>query len=181
MELEMLDLIRRIQNEEPLSPTDEARLDSLLLAQHDAMRACLAHLESVEPSPEWRLGLDARLRDSVVPALVRGLEDDVPSMAWRSALNDRLQAIRPKRRWTLGWNLAAIGGCAAAIAAVWVYQTRTPLPSPKPVDSIEAQLIAAHQDTARAIDLGVASLAPDAAGAGTPASPRWTEFDLEAL
>jgi len=179
----MLDLIRRIQNEEQLTPADEARLDALLESQRESMVALMACLKDSEPPQEWRASLETGLHVSLVPALVRGLEDDVPSLAWRSALNDRLLAVRPRRRrrWTLGWNLAAVAACAASIAAIWVYSARPIEPAAPPAHSIEAQLIAAHQDTARAVDLGVASLAPGSKEEEPPLLPRWSELDLEAL
>jgi hypothetical protein len=179
----MLDLIRKLHNEEALNSLDEARLDSMLETQHESMRTLLSGLESGKPAAEWRSRLDSRLRESIVPALLQNLQDDVPSMTWRSALNDRLLAsqARPKRRWSLGWNLAAIGGCAAAIAALWIYQARPTPPAAKAAESIEAKLISAHEDSARAVDLGVASLATNGSEGATNAPPRWSEFDLEAL
>jgi len=103
------------------------------------------------------LELDSKLESTgqlQVRQLVQSMPDEPVSMAWRSSLNERvmasIEAKRRKRR--AAWFLSPALGLGLAGALAFVVLTKPTVgadPQPKASASIEAQLVASHQDTIR--------------------------------
>ncbi|HRJ26895.1 MAG TPA: hypothetical protein PLO61_05235 [Fimbriimonadaceae bacterium] len=155
------DLLRKIANDQPLTPAEEAWLDAEL-AQEQAVPSCL-----------------------------KSLPEETPSLAWRSSLNEQLRALapaasaRPRRlwKWLTGGSLAL--GVASSIALVLIWQHRagltSPAPSPQVAPSVEAALIAAHQEGMSQIEFSAPSKS-SASGSNTATEEfQWSEVDLESL
>ncbi len=109
------DLLRKLDEEQPLSVADALRLDEALEAD------------------------DTRCR-----GLLTDCEDAAPSFAWRSELNQRLATTRraPKLKLLVGW---AGGLTAVAASALVLFMNQTPVqnPSRKQVVANDSNL-AAH-------------------------------------
>ena len=121
-------------------------------------------------------------------SLMKALPEEQVSMAWRSSLNEKLLATVPKKRFNWNWVLRpALGlGLAGALALVIVTQ-----PQPSGVvtvmparGSLEAHLVAEHQDSIALYDLSGPGLSPDetehVTSAGLTESDD-VELDLTAL
>ncbi|MBX7132728.1 MAG: hypothetical protein K1X67_08645 [Fimbriimonadaceae bacterium] len=144
------------------------------------------------PTPSKSAELDVQLESDAqlqTAAWVQNLGDEEPQMTWRSQLNEKLHALRgPVRRkpiWQT-WRLASAGAVAVAGAIALVVMMNGPKskPTPAPVaqrpSSIEAGLIAAHQESAGALDLGSNTRMP-ALENKSSSSSMWTDADLETL
>jgi hypothetical protein len=131
--------------------------------------------------------LDARLEaQDAVRHVVASLADDEPSLAWRSALNERLLGVAPRPKRRAPWRLLApaSGLAAAAIVATlaWLVVTGGPTRTAAPHDSLEAQLLQAHDHGAAMLDLSAGSAGPLVAQTGQDEGGfQWTEEDLKAL
>lgn len=179
-QLSVASMVKGLPNEEPSlqwRSTLNERLASLRVSAIDA--------ETVD----LEVGLDSRPHAQVA-SWVGALPEEEPSMAWRSRLNERLRALGPsaKRKpfWS-AWRLAGAGAVTAAAAlalAVIVLKPTNPEPGRPQVGketAIEARLIAAHQESAGAMDLGANSGVPTAAGNATDVTSPWSESDLDTL
>jgi hypothetical protein len=117
---------------------------------------------------------------------VQSLPEEVPAMAWRSELNEKLLALRPAPRrkpfWS-AWKIAGAGAfaCAGAVAVAMLFTPRASAPietASITENTIEAKLIAAHQESTGAIDLGASNLRPTEQRSG---NQLWNDADLETL
>lgn len=204
-------LLKKIQNEEALTADEQATLDLALDTESVAVRTCMTGLIDEEPSMAWRSGLNERLmallptpapsksaeldvqlesgEQMQTAAWVQNLDDEEPSMAWRSQLNEKLLALRtPAKRKSFwhAWRWAGAGAMAAGALAIVMF-----LNAPKDAvvpekltanpSSIEAGLIAAHQESAGALDLGSNTRMPMLEGGKPSSSSMWTDADLETL
>lgn len=137
------------------------------------------------------LELDAKLESAgqrQMRQLVQSMPDEQVSMAWRSALNQRVmanvEAKRKKRR--AAWFLSpALGlGLAGALAFVFIARTPTAPPEHSSQSSIEAKLVATHQDFLRYSEGTGSGLSQDEVVNGksvTTVSTDYGDIDLTSL
>lgn len=150
------DLIRKLQNDAPLTREEQVELE---LALEEANRS--------------------RLR-----TYVQDLPEEIPSMAWRSGLNEALQnlsqASKPKRRMGWGWLSASALSLAGAGALMFALLK----PSNEVLGdktSVEAALVASHVESVNAIESGAAlSPRPTSSDVKGQVAP-WNEVDIESL
>lgn len=160
----------------------------------DAWRASLnAKLAGLRPAGftaekvDLEVGL-AAMDAQPVAVLVRSLPEETPPMTWRSQLNERLHRLRPAKRrlaWlSLRWagaGAALAGACALTVIMLGRGPDRPIEGTVTSVDPVEARLVAAHQESAGALDLG-ANTRVQIADAQQPTSPSyWNDRDLDTL
>lgn len=133
------------------------------------------------------MALDSR-EHAEVRSWVGELSDDEPSLAWRSALNERLHAVKPPMKQPrMRWRWASVMGLGLASAltlTVYLVGLKPTMPSTAPVApeaaSVEASLLAAHQDGLSMLDLGTGSPTEHSAGYKQPGG-SFSEVDLGTL
>lgn len=133
------------------------------------------------------MALDSR-EHAEIRSWVGELTDEDPSLAWRSALNERLHAAKPATREPkLRWRWASVMGLGLASALtltvylVGLKPTANPrATSPSEKASVEANLLAAHQDGLSMLDLGTGSPAEHSNGLGQQ-DGSFSEVDLGTL
>lgn len=198
------ELLRKLQAEAALSPDEQLQLDLELETGHGWLRAQVGALSDEWPSMVWRSALNDALRAAAqgevaekvgldvaldatavgaVPRLIQALPEEEPSLTWRSELNEKLRAVRaPRRRlfdWRLGGAIAFVGAGALALLVLLNPGKHEVPAQPSAEHTIEARLVAAHQESTSAMDLGASNLAPPTSGGQR--GHNWSEVDLETL
>ncbi|HRF58610.1 MAG TPA: hypothetical protein PLH94_01695 [Fimbriimonadaceae bacterium] len=133
------------------------------------------------------MALDSR-EHAEIRSWVGELTDEDPSLAWRSALNERLHAVRtPVRQPKMRWRWASVMGLGLASALTLTVYLVGLKPTANPGTtssgekaSVEANLLAAHQDGLSMLDLGTGSPAERATGLGQQ-NGSFSEVDLGTL
>lgn len=151
------ELLKKLAEEAPLSPAEQAELDAALGGS------------------------------AAISSAVRDLPTEEPSMVWRSELNEKLAAMGAPRKSKLAgfwWKLAAPVAATAIIGAAFFMNRPEVASSPAGIASasVEEEIWGTHLEMASAMDVAE-SYAPVRNGAETPTGEwiEWSSTDLESF
>jgi hypothetical protein len=175
------DLLKKIGSESVLNADEQMWLDLELESGHDLLRSCVAQLPDESPSLAWRSALNDAVRASTpIGETAERIGLDVALESRPQAEVSRLVQALPEEVPSRIAGAIAFAG-AGALALVIALNPSLPAGggTPPTEATLEARLIAAHQESTSALDLGASNLAPPTSNGHR--NQTWSELDLETL